>query len=294
MSISDEAPLPWADMNAPDLMSLLRVDDDTFVSRFNQCNFDGHLFGGQALGQSAAAAMATVEGPRLHSMHGYFLRAGAGERRVIYKVERLRDGRRFSTRRVLALQNGKPIFVMNCSFYMPQHGFEHQASMPDVPQPESLRSLSEIAADTANALHSQELTNISALYPIEVRPSRPDLLFTQAQEPRLLFWVRVPSAVSTDDANTHLQILAYVSDFWLVAAALAPHHSFVHNKTMEIASLDHALWFHRPARLDDWLLYETDSPSALHGVNLARGQFYTRGGTLVASTAQQALQVMRS
>ncbi len=292
MTANNEAPLPWTEQDVLALLELEAAGDDVFISRYNQINLNGTLFGGQVLGQAAAAAATTVSGLTMHSLHAYFLRAGTASARVSYAVERARDGRRFSTRRIIASQNGKTIFVMSCSFFHPQGGFEHQCAAPAVPPPEELESLASIARAGGVELPTS-LTRMSRVYPIEVRPVTGRAILERAEEPRIRFWVRVPSAASTDDPRAHQQVLAYLSDYFLIAAALAPHRLVFLDEHFQVASLDHAMWFHRPARPDEWLLYDTESPNARNGVNLCRGLIYDRQGRLIASTAQEGLQTPR-
>ncbi|MCB5945636.1 acyl-CoA thioesterase II [Acidocella sp. KAb 2-4] len=289
MQILDDPPLSHTTADVQALMILLRLDDDLFVNQHNQGNLQGGLFGGQILGQSLAAAMATAEGREIHSMHGYFLRRGDVSRRICFMVRRVRDGRRFSTRQVTALQHGKPIFEMNCSFYVPQNGYAHQATMPDVPPPEALPEMGILGAAHTES-PGPELAGLHALYPMEVRFTEPEALFQRQAAPRLRYWLRVPPSQGPDDPRIHQQILAYLSDYWLIAAALMPHRPPVPSPDLEVASLDHALWFHQPVRTDDWLLVDTASPFARHGVNLSQGLIFRRDGTLVATVAQQALQ----
>lgn len=288
MPLRDSPALLWPDQNVAKLLELLPIGEDVFLNQFNQGNLDGHLFGGQILGQALAAAYETIEGRFAHSLHGYFLRPGDVKRRVVFTVERLRNGRRFSTRRVTAAQGGKPIFAMICSFFTPQPGFAHQAPMPNLPPPEALPNLDTLYRTLPDL--PAELAQLTGSYPIEIRPVSAAVLYGEAATPSLQFWVRVKSAPVTGLAQ-HQQVLAYLSDYWLIASALVTHRSPIRDSTIEIASLDHALWFHRPLRTDEWLLYVIDSPSALNGVNLARGQIFSREGSLVASVAQEGLQV---
>lgn len=290
MEMIDAPPLKWLDLSVAQLMSLERIDDDLFAAQYNHANYDGRLFGGQVLGQSLAAAMATVEGRAVHSMHGYFLRGGDSTRRICFVVDRVRDGRRFSTRRVTAIQHRKPIFVMSSSFFEPQHGYAHQEEMPPAPAPETLLNLAQLS-ETLGIPQAKMLEAQAVLYPMEVRPVDPGVFLARTAKARLRYWVRVPGAAAWDDPRVHQQILAYLSDYWLAFAALPPHRVPISSPALEVASLDHAIWFHRPVRADEWLLYDVDSPSALNGVNLARGLLFKRDGTLVASTAQEALQV---
>jgi acyl-CoA thioesterase-2 len=291
MNQFDDRALPWDQRDVPMLMALEQLDRDVFASRCNQANLNGPLFGGQVLGQAAAAAMKTGEGRLLHSLHGYFLRAGVAAHRIVFTVERLRDGRRFATRHVVARQGQTIIFEMSCSFFVPQQGYAHQIPHRAVPPPEALDDLPALARG-AGALPAA-LARFSAHYPIEIRPAFVDPDPAAGKEPRLSFWIRVPSAATIEDPLIHQQMLAYLSDFWLVGAALAPHRVPIADAGFMVASLDHAMWFHKPCRVDDWLLHETESPSAHDGIGFARGLIYDRQGVLVASVAQEALQVPR-
>jgi acyl-CoA thioesterase-2 len=292
MTSPDDAPLPWTDRDVPTLLALDRMGEDVFLARHNQANPNGVLFGGQVLGQAAAAAHATVPEFTMHSLHGYFLRAGAMAARVTFTVERLRDGRRFAARRVTASQQGKVIFAMIASFFEPQRGYEHQTPAPQVPDPETLQSMAEIIRGTGVKL-AGGLDRLLAMFPIDVRPVDGKDLLKPGNLPRLRFWVRVPSAASASSPAMHQQILAYMSDHWLGASCLIPHRPPIADPHFEIASLDHAMWFHRPARTDEWLLYDAESPNARNGVNLARGLIYDRQGALVASVAQELLQAYK-
>lgn len=292
MNPQDDAPLPWAGKDVPTLLALDRIGEDVFLARHNQANPNGVLYGGQVLGQAAAAAAATVEDFTLHSLHGYFLRAGSMETRVTLNVERLRDGRRFAARRVTASQHGKTIFAMIASFFSPQRGYEHQTAAPEVPAPETLATMTEIVR-AAGVKLSPGLDRLTGMFPIDVRPVEGLDVLKPSKEARMRSWVRVPSAASTDDPAAHQQMIAYMSDHWLIATALRPHRSPFNDPNFDVASLDHAMWFHRPARADEWLLYDMESPNARNGVNLARGLIYDRQGALVASVAQELLQAYK-
>ncbi len=282
-------PLPWDRRNTLELLELERLGDDEFLCRYNQANQNGQLFGGQVLGQALAACTATVSGLTLHSLHSYFLRPGAVDERVAFAVERTRDGRRFSTRRVIARQLGKPIFAMTCSFFHPQSGYEHQSQAPAAPDPDTLETLGQIIG-ASDMEHAAKLEKMISAEPIEVRPVAGRAVLTLADKARLRYWVRVPSAAGTADPVIHQHILAYLSDYWLIASGMVTHRQPFVGRNLEVASLDHAMWFHRPARADAWLLYDTESPSARDGINLSRGLIYDRQGTLIATVAQESLQ----
>ena len=250
------------------------------------------VFGGQVIGQALIAAARTIEGRVAHSLHAYFLLPGDADAPIVYQVERIRDGRSFSARRVQAVQHGRPILSMIASFQLPEPGLEHAAPMPDVPQPESLLPSSElnrrwlaeagpVPPRTADALLAQSA--------FEFRPVVPqNPLAPTPAEPRQAVWFRAVGRVP-DDPLLHRCLLAYASDYQLVGTALRPHGRSWFQPSMIVASIDHALWFHRDARIDDWLLYVMDSPSAQAARGLARGLIYDLGGRLVASVAQEGL-----
>jgi acyl-CoA thioesterase II len=251
------------------------------------------VFGGQVIGQALVGAARTVDLPRVpHSLHAYFLLPGDIAAPIVYQVDRLRDGRSFSARRVQAIQHGRPILSMIASFQTPEPGLEHQAPMPDVPPPESLAPLSVlrerwIAEAGPAAAHVAEALRIPS--GIEFRPVDPQSPFRPAvAEPRKAVWFRAVDRMP-DDPQLHRCILAYASDFHLATTALRPHARSGWSRSLIFASIDHALWFHRPARVDEWLLYWMDSPSAQGARGLARGLVFDRAGRLVASAAQEGL-----
>jgi acyl-CoA thioesterase-2 len=279
-----------------DVAALLRLDEvgpDLFRSRFNQRNINAALYGGQVVAQALAAASRTVAGRPVHSLHAYFLRPGSVDVRVLLNVERVRDGRNFSTRRVSAIQNGKTILYMICSFAERQHGFVHQTEMPRVPPPETLQTLAEIVQEDDRDLPAY-IRGFGTPGPVEVKPlSRAELTGPTGRADRS-YWLRVPGAATIAEPADAAALIAYVSDFWLPAAPLTRHTHPSPGEDLFVASIDHAVWFHRPVEQPgDWLLYHTDSPSAKGGINLARGSLFDRHGTLIASTAQEALQLPR-
>lgn len=272
-----------------DLLSLERLDRDLFRGNSQDLGW-GAIFGGQVLGQALSAAAQTVVADRpVHSLHGYFIRAGDLRRPIVYSVDRLRDGKSFSTRRVDAVQEGEAIFSLEASFQVEEEGFEHQDAMPEVPPPEALRSERELALALADRLPAAFRAIATAERPIEIRPVEPrNPLKPTAVEPRRHLWVRASDPLA-DDAALHRYMLAYASDFSFLGTALDPHGVSWLTPGMQVASLDHAMWFHRPFRFDDWLLYSVDSPSASGGRGLVRGRFFDRAGRLVASCAQEGL-----
>ena len=256
------------------------VDKYLFVGRSPKQ--PSRIFGGQVLAQSLNAALRTVlEDRGVHSMHGYFLRPGDPARKIVYEVDPIRDGRSFTTRRVVARQGGRAIFSTAISFQIAEEGLSHQADMPNVPPPEQLESDHKERAALAERFPTAG--------PIERRAvRRRDRLNPQPQEPVQHIWCRVNGEVG-DDLRRHQTLLAYISDFGLLGTALHPHPVGLDPKQVQAASLDHALWFHRPFRVDDYLLYTLDSPNGSAGRGFSRGSFYTRDGLLVASSAQEAL-----
>jgi acyl-CoA thioesterase II len=275
--------------NLIDLLALERIDRDLFRGRSQDLGW-GMIFGGQVLGQALSAAAQTVPVERaVHSLHGYFVRAGDVRRPILYQVDRLRDGKSFTTRRVAAVQEGEAIFSLEASFQLPEEGFEHQDAMPETPPPDTLRSELELALSVAEKLPEPLKRIALAERPIEIRPVElRDPLHPTKQEPRRRMWYRVSDRLP-DDAALHRYLLAYASDFSFLGTAMDPHGVSWLLGGVQVASVDHVMWFHRAFRFDDWLLYVVDSPSASGGRGLVRGQFFDRAGRLVASCAQEGL-----
>jgi acyl-CoA thioesterase-2 len=273
------------------LFDLEQIETNRFRSRYSQTNHTDALFGGQFIAQALAAAIRTTPGKTAHSLHGYFLRPGAAGSPIDYQVALLRDGQRVATRRVSAFQNSKLVFELLCSFAVPLAGFEHQAPAPDgIEGPEGLASLAEYVVANAPALSPLSVANYSAPFPLQLRLIEPERCFFELlPEPKRALWLRVPSAAEVDDAALHQCLLAFASDYWLLGVAAGAHALPTNRGTLQILSLDHAMWFHRPVRADGWLLYVTDSPSAQQGRGLARGLLYDTAGTLVATVAQEGL-----
>jgi acyl-CoA thioesterase-2 len=247
------------------------------------------VFGGQVIGQALVAACRTVEGRTAHSLHAYFLRAGDPSVPIIYNVDRIRDGKSFSTRRVVAIQHGQAIFSMAASFHTDEPGLHHQMKMPDVPPPEALPSEAELKAKLIDRLPEPVKVYWQHERPIEIRPV--DLsryLSPENRAPSQQVWIKATGKLS-DDLSLHQCVLAYASDFTLLDTALIAHGRFVFDPRLMLASLDHAIWFHRSFRADDWLLYAQDSPSSGAGRAFCRGTLFSREGELVASTAQEGL-----
>ena len=247
------------------------------------------VFGGQVIGQALVAAYRTVNGRIAHSLHAYFLRPGDPSVPIIYNVDRIRDGGSFSTRRVVAIQHGQAIFSMAASFHKPEEGLAHQMKMPDVPPPESLPSEGELKELLFDRLPPQVKAYWERERPIEIRPV--DLSRYLAPEKRAAtqqMWIRATGDLGGDLALNQC-VLAYASDFTLLDTALIAHGRFIFDPSLMLASLDHAIWFHRSFRVDDWLLYAQDSPSSGGGRAFCRGTLFTRSGEFVASTTQEGL-----
>jgi acyl-CoA thioesterase-2 len=248
------------------------------------------VYGGQVLGQALVAAGRTVDDPRTaHSLHGYFLLAGDPAHPIIYEVERIRDGGSFTTRRVKAIQHGRAIFAMSVSFQKEEEGFEHAFPMPEVPPPEELPSAKELIGKLLDKLPESMRTYWQRENPIELRPvdvSR--YLSREPGAPAQHIWLKASGRL-LDDPRLHQCVLAYASDFTLLDTALIAHGKLLFDPDIQLASLDHALWLHRPFRADEWLLYAQDSPSAAGARGFCRGSFFDRSGRLVASTAQEGL-----
>jgi acyl-CoA thioesterase-2 len=249
------------------------------------------VFGGQVIGQALAASQRTIDNGRsAHSLHGYFMRPGDPKVPIIYEVIRDRDGGSFSTRRVVAIQHGVPIFSMSVSFHTVEDGFEHAATMPDVAMPEDLSSEKQMLAASAHLMPDNMRRYFERERAIELRPCDPSHYLDPRKDPlgQHNVWIRTTGRLP-DDPHLHQCALAYASDMTLLDTALVPHGRNIFDQSLMLASLDHSLWFHRPFRMDKWLLYAQDTPSASGGRGFNRGLIFTRQGILVASTAQEGL-----
>jgi acyl-CoA thioesterase-2 len=275
-------------------LDLERLEDNLF--RGPSADIGGKsVFGGQVIGQALVAAGRTVDAARVpHSLHAYFLLPGDMAAPIVYEVDRIRDGRSFAARRVQAIQHGRPILSMIASFQASEEGFAHQFEMPRVPPPEDLLSLAALREGwledpAAQALPARLREAMRRPSPIEFRPVEPRNPLNPAKgEPHQAVWFRTVDRVP-DDPMLHRCLLAYASDHNLMPTALVPHGKSWFSPGMMVASLDHALWFHRDGRVDDWLLYSMDSPSAQGARGFARGLIHDRQGRLVASVAQEGL-----
>ena len=276
------------------LLRLERLEDNLF--RGESRDIGTHrVFGGQVLGQALSAAQQTVETERsAHSLHAYFLRAGDIAAPIVYNVEHARDGGSFSVRRVVAIQHGQPIFNCSVSFQISEPGVEHQLPMPVVPKPDDLPSGPQIPPDKLALVPAKLQRWLAMRGPFEFRRVYPrDELNPGKQPPYQHVWFRLIDK-APDDPVMQRAMLAYASDFHLIGTTTFPHGISYLQKNVQMASLDHALWFHRPFRVDEWLLYSCDSPTAQGARGLARGMIYAEDGRLVASTAQEGLIRLRA
>lgn len=291
----DTAAAPGAEGDSVALANLLSILDleqlevNLFRGRSPQQGWQ-RVFGGQVLGQALVAAVRTVDAERVaHSLHGYFLLGGDPKVPIIYQVERVRDGRSFTTRRVTGIQHGRPMFAMSVSFHAEEPGLDYQAEMPKVPMPEELPNEAQLKAKLLPHVPDNIRSYWERERPIEMRPT--DLsryVSRDKRPPEQYIWMRA-SGTLPDAFPLHQCVLAYASDFSLLDTALIAHGKLMFDKDIQLASLDHALWFHRPFRADEWLLYAQDSPSSHGARGFCRGSIFTRDGVLVASVCQEGL-----
>lgn len=271
-----------------DLLNVERIERNLYRGQNHNSE---HVFGGQVLAQALTSAYRTVDvDHELHSLHAYFLRAGDWQAPILYEVDRIRDGRSFTTRRVAAIQHGRAIFSLSCSWQKQESGLTHSQPMPDVPPPESLRG--DLEAYRALAAKFPDLGRFSFRFEaIESRQVERLLMGTGDAEDHPPFkhtWLRARDPLP-DDREIHLALLAYMSDLDFMSTSMLPHRSMHTRETMRGASLDHSLWFHRPFRADEWLLFAKESPNASGARGFVRGHFFTRAGELVATAAQECL-----
>jgi acyl-CoA thioesterase-2 len=271
------------------LLKLEKIEENIFRGQSQDLGF-GSVFGGQVLGQALSAASQTVPPERrAHSLHAYFMRPGDARKPIVYTVDCIRDGRSFTTRRIVAVQKGRAIFSMSASFQIDEPGFDHQDEMPDVPGPEGLERESERARRLADHIPAGIREKLLCKKPIEIRHVDPvDPFRPEKKDPVKYVWFRAIDKVPQDPAAQQY-LLAYASDFNLVSTTLHPHGHTFWQPEMQVASLDHAMWYHREVRMDEWLLYAMTSPSAGKARGLAIGRVFTRDGKLVATVAQEGL-----
>jgi acyl-CoA thioesterase-2 len=271
------------------LLKLEKIEKNIFRGQSQDLGF-GSVFGGQVLGQALSAAYQTVPSDRqAHSLHAYFLRPGIATKPIVYDVDCIRDGKSFTTRRIVAIQKGRAIFNMSVSFQLNESGFNHQDDAPEVTPPEDLESELELAHKVADKIPLKIRGKILCKKPIEMRTVNPINPFApEKREPVLYTWLKAIDPLQ-DDFAVHQYLLAYASDFGLLSPSLHPHGHSPWETEMQVASLDHAMWFHRDFRMDDWLLYVMKSSNAGKARGLSDGKIYTRQGKLVASVAQEGL-----
>ena len=290
---TDKATSPSALESLVRLLDLEPLEVNLFRGLSPQIGWQ-RVYGGQVLGQALVAAVRTVEEARIaHSLHAYFLLPGDPSVPIIYEVERIRDGGSFTTRRVKGIQHGRAMFSMSVSFQKAEAGFYHQTPMPDVPSPEDLPSEKDLARQMLERVPENMRQYWQRERPIEMRPV--DLSRYLVAKPRTAaqhIWLKANGRLP-DTPALHQCVLAYASDFTLLDTALIAHGKLMFDADIQLASLDHALWFHRPFRADEWLLYVQDSPSASGARGFCRGSVYTRDGILVASVTQEGLMRQR-
>lgn len=271
-----------------ELLEVKPLETNVFVGQSQDLGFKS-LFGGQVLGQALMAAQKTVENRPVHSLHAYFLRPGLATEAVFYEVDLIRSGRSFSTRRVVAKQGGRAILNMSASFQTPEEGLVHQDQRPSVPGPDGLPSELELARKIKDKIPEKIREKFTCDRPIEIRAIDPIDPFKPHKRPAKRYsWLKAIHEVP-DDSAINAALLSYASDFGMAATALLPHGVSFISPNIQLASLDHSMWFHRPVNVGKWLLYEKDAPSASGGRGFNRGQIFTEDGRLVASVAQEGL-----
>ncbi len=275
-------------VNLVTLFDLAPAGEDRFIG-LSPNNGWRRVFGGQVLAQALVAAERTIAGRDPHSLHAYFLLGGNPKEPILYEVERVRDGRSFTTRRVVARQKEAAIFVMTASFHERETGFDHAAPAPAAPPPDACAESHKAAEMLEGPSRFRMKGMLDTIWPIEFRPTDLGRYGPDAPpEAQQTFWTRIGVRLP-DDPALHRAALVYLSDMTLLGAALRPHGLTVYDHRLQVASLDHAFWFHRPARADEWLLYVQDTPNASGATGLVRGLLYAQDGTLAASVAQEGL-----
>lgn len=271
------------------LLNLEPIEEDIYRGQSQDLGFR-QLFGGQVLGQALSAASYTVHEERVaHSLHGYFLRRGDPSLPIVFTVDRVRDGRSFSSRRVTAIQKGKTIFFCSASFHDPETGFEHQEKMPDVPGPEDLENEASLISRQMDTLPARVLERVKRGRPIEIRPVSDFNPFAPKKGPAVRqVWFKADGEVP-DIASLHRYLLAYTSDFNLLTTSLLPHGKGFMDMDMEVASVDHSIWFHSQPKMNEWMLYSMYSPWAGDARGLVRAEIFSQDGKLVASVCQEGL-----
>ncbi len=271
------------------VLSVERIEEDFYLGIATPQG-RGRSFGGQVIGQALMAATMTVDPSRPnHSLHGYFMRPGDATQPVLYRVERDRDGGSFTTRRVVAIQHGKPILNLAASFHVPEQGLAHQDAMPDVTPPEELETEEVLAARMGDSLPEAFRNWLKTPRPVEMRATTPRPPFDRSsRSPTQTIWIRARGRLA-DDPSIHRAALAFASDMGLLGTSMMPHGKAFTDPDMQFASLDHALWVHDVFRMDEWLLYTMDSPWAGGARGFNRGRIFTRDGRMIANVAQEGL-----
>jgi acyl-CoA thioesterase-2 len=270
-------------------LDIERLEENLFRGVSPQVGWQ-RVFGGQVIAQALMAAQRTTDGDRVvHSLHAYFLLPGDPKVPIVYQVERLRDGTSFATRRITAIQHGRAIFAMSASFQVEEPGFDHQTEMPQVKQPEELMSEAEFQSMFLAKAPDMIKRYWGQRRPVEIRPlSLVHYVSDEKLKPQQQIWVRMTGGVP-DDRHYQAAVLAYLSDMTLLDTSLYAHGRTIFDPSIQAASIDHAMWFHRPCAFEDWLLYTQDSPSACNARGMTRGNLYSRNGVLIASVAQEGL-----
>lgn len=269
-------------------LELEKIEEGLFRGQSQNLGF-GRVFGGQVIAQALIAAKDNMEGRTVHSFHSYFLRPGDDKKPIVYDVENIRDGRSFSTRRVRAMQFGKPIFYMTASFQTEEDGYSHQSAMPNVQGPEGLLSEYEFYQQNLDKIPSHLHDIVVCEKPIEIRhvqlnnPFKPEKMSSRRQ-----VWIKANGSLP-DEERIHRYLLSYASDFNFLPTALFPHGKSLLQPNMQVATIDHSMWFHRPFRIDEWVLYDMESTSASGGRGFVKGQFFNQSGELIASAAQEGV-----
>ena len=276
-----------------DLLDVEEIDTDLYRGK-RQPGGVGRVFGGQVIAQALQAAQRSTDDPKIaHSLHAYFMRPGDEDHPIILRVVRDFEGKSFATRRVIAMQGGKPILNMAASFQVPEDGLHHQDAMPEVPPPEALNTERQIREEMVDEIPEKWRRHLLRARPIDIRPVDARSWFRpEKREPRQQSWFRLCAPIG-DDPAMHRAVLAYASDMALLGTGTLPHGVNWMTHNLQTASLDHAVWLHEPFRADEWLLYDCDSPWAGHARGFNRGRIFARDGRLVASTAQEGLMRLR-
>jgi acyl-CoA thioesterase-2 len=294
--MKSDAPPPTPEELVERLRTLLDIETiDTDLYRGPRLpGGKGRVFGGQVIAQALVAAMRSVGGGRVaHSLHAYFMRPGDEQLPIVYRVVRDFEGRSFATRRIIAMQKGEPILNMAASFQLPEDGLTHQAEMPDAPDPDTLISDRDVMERNRADIPEELVRFLLRPRPIEIRTiDARSILRPEKRPPHAMGWFRAIASLG-DDPDLHRAVLAYASDMMLLGTSMLPHGVSVLKDRMQTASLDHAVWLHEPFRVDEWLLYVTDSPWSGHARGFNRGQIFSRDGRLVASVAQEGLIRLR-